>query len=129
MLDAQLAWNEKENVGDDRFSGIKAVSTARGRLNPLLQCDVARFCQSLPSLDTAGLLRFCDMLRRNDNGATADAIMAFMKKGGRATSGLRLYASILPIPEPTDVAGKAANIAALPPLAFLCSDGCRQLSL
>ncbi len=59
----------------------------------LIDCDLAHVAGykrmrvqpgQTKSWDTTGLLRFCGTLRRTDNADTADAILAYMKKGERA---------------------------------------------
>ncbi len=88
LLESYNQYKADEYAAKAKADGVKA------QLETLLvDCDIAQvngyeLARVAPgttkSWDTTGLLRFCDTLRRTDNGDTADAIMAYLKKGERA---------------------------------------------
>ncbi len=90
---ADLLESFNQHKADELAAKAKADGVKAQIENLLVDCDLAQVAGyelarvapgSTKSWDTTGLLRFCDTLRRTDNGDTAEAIMQYMKKGERA---------------------------------------------
>lgn len=89
--DARAAWHAAERAVQAQW---QAADVLKEQIAELLDdCDLAHIAGmelarvqpgTTKTWDTTGLLRFCDTLRRTENGETAEAIMAFMKHGERA---------------------------------------------
>jgi len=87
LLESYNQYKADEQIAKMKADGVKA------QLDALLSdCDLAHVAGyelarvapgTTKSWDTTGLLRFCDTLRQTENADTAEAIMAYMKKGER----------------------------------------------